>query len=276
MSKNFELMLRAGKSWEVAPAVEIEKPARPERVEGPKPVERVQPVQHIVPIRKKHWDGRRRRGRLDIDQLAREESFHLIQRIFFLQTQTPPRVVVFAGIDHGNGCSRICSQAAEALEGNSRGTVCLVDANFRTPSLSRVFNTTNHHGFSDSLAGEGPIRSFAKPLHTDSLWLLSSGSLAGGDSHGLLNSVRLKARFEELRNEFDYVLVDAPPLTHYSDAIALARVADGFVLVLEANSTRREAAVRISENLRAAQIRVLGAVLNKREFPIPDALYRKL
>jgi Mrp family chromosome partitioning ATPase len=92
----------------------------------------------------------------------------------------------------------------------------------------------------------------------------------------LLSANRLKARFEELRNDFDHVVVDAPPLTHYPDAIALARAADGFVLVLEANSTRREAAMRISENLHAAQVRVLGAVLNKRDFPIPDALYRKL
>ncbi|MGC2333798.1 MAG: CpsD/CapB family tyrosine-protein kinase [Candidatus Acidiferrales bacterium] len=263
MSKNFELMLRAGKSWEVAPALKIEKP---EKIERPQPA---------VPIRRKHWDGHRRRGRLDIDRLAQEESFQLIQRVFFLQTQTPPCVVVFASVDHGNGCSRICTQAAEMLETNGRGPVCLVDANFRSPSLSRVFNTANHHGLADSLFSDEPIRSFAKPLHTDRLWLLSSGSLAT-DSHGLLSSGRLRARFEELRNEFAHVVVDAAPLTHYPDAIALARAADGFVLVLEANSTRREAALRISDNLRRAQVRVLGAVLNKREFPIPDALYRKL
>jgi capsular exopolysaccharide synthesis family protein len=263
MSKNFELMLRAGKSWEVAPAVVIEKP---DKIEKP---------QHVVPIRKKHWDRRRRRGHLDIDRLAHEESFQLIQRIFFLQTQTSPRVVVFAGVDHGNGCSRVCTQAAEALESSGRGSVCLVDANFRSPSLARVFNVANHHGLADSLFSDEPIRSFAQPLHTEKLWLLSSGSLPT-NSHGLLSSGRLKARFEELRNEFDHVVVDAPPLTHYPDAVALARAADGFVLVLEANSTRREAAMRISENLRTAQIPVLGAVLNKREFPIPDALYRKL
>ena len=267
MSKNFELMLRAGKSWEVTPT-----PTPTPTIEKP---ERIERPQTVIPIRKKHWDGRRRRARLDVDRLAQEESFQLIQRVFFLQTQTAPRVVVFAGVDHGNGCTRICTQAAEALESNGRGPVCLVDANFRSPSLSRVFNTANHHGLADSLFSDEPIRTFAKPLHTDKLWLLSSGSLAT-DSHGLVSSGRLKARFEELRNEFDHVVVDAPPLTHYPDALALARAADGFVLVLEANSTRREAAIRISDNLRAAQIRVLGAVLNKREFPIPDALYRKL
>jgi Mrp family chromosome partitioning ATPase len=122
---------------------------------------------------------------------------------------------------------------------------------------------------------DGPIRSFAKPVRGDNLWLLSSGALAA-DSANLLNSEKLKTRFAELRKEFDFVLIDAPPLTRYSDALALGQLTDGFVLVLEANSTRREAAVKVSENLRAAQIRVLGAVLNKRTFPIPESLYNKL
>lgn len=268
MSKNFELMQRAGKIWEVAP------PPPPEKTE--KKLDRLERPASVVPIRKKTWDRRRRHvGRLDVDQLAREESLRLVQRIFLLQAQTPPRLVVFAGVDHGNGCSRICAQAAEALESNGRGSVCLVEANLRSPSLPKIFGTVNHHGLTDSLFSEESIRSFAKPLHSDGLWLLSCGSLAA-DSPALLNSGRLRSRFEELRNEFDYVIVDAPPLTHYSDAVAIGKLADGFVLVLEANSTRREAALRISDNLRAAQIRVLGAVLNKRTFPIPDRLYRKL
>jgi capsular exopolysaccharide synthesis family protein len=257
MSKNFELMQRAGKAWEVPPVIPPEKP--------------------VISINtgKKLNVRLRHNGRLDIDQLAREESLRLVQRVFLLQAQTPSRMVVFAGIDHRNGCSRICAQVVEVLESNGPGSVCLVEANFRSPSLSRIFGTTNHHGLTDSLVGEGPIRSFAKPLRSNKLWFLSSGSLAA-DSHALLNSSRLQDRFEELRNEFDYVVVDAPPLTHYSDAIALGKAADGFVLVLEANSTRREAALKIKEILRANQIHVLGAVLNKRTFPLPDVLYRNL
>jgi len=262
MSKNFELMQRLGRAWDVPPAPKIER------------MERREPV---LPIRRqKRWEGiRQHNGRLNVNQLAREESLRLVQHVFLLENQVPARVVVFAGIDHGNGCSRICAQVAEVLEGNGQGSVCLVEANLRSPSLPRVFGMANHHGLTDCLLGDGPIRAFAKPLSTGRLWLLPSGSYAP-DAHGLLGSGRMKARFDELRSEFDYVVVDAPPLTHYSDAVALGKMADGFVLVLEANSTRREAAIRISENLRAAQIRVLGAVLNKRTFPIPDALYRNL
>jgi Mrp family chromosome partitioning ATPase len=199
----------------------------------------------------------------------------LVQRIFLLQTQKPPRLVVFAAIDKGSGCSEICAQVAETLARNVRGSVCLVEANFRSPSLPQLFGTTNHFGLTEALLRDGPIRSFAKPLHAENLWLLSCGSVAV-DSPGLLNSDRIKVRFDELRKEFDYVLVDAPPLSPYADAITLGQLADGLVLVLEANSTRREAAVRVAENLRGAQIRVLAAVLNKRTFPIPESLYHRL
>jgi Mrp family chromosome partitioning ATPase len=71
-------------------------------------------------------------------------------------------------------------------------------------------------------------------------------------------------------------LIDSPPLNTYADGIALGQLADGLVLVLEANSTRREVALRVAEHLRAAQVRMLGAVLNKCSFPIPETLYNLL
>ena len=225
----------------------------------------------VMAIGKRHPDA----DGLDLDMLAGEEALRLVQRVFLLQAQEPPHMVVFAGIDHGNGCSRICVNVAETLAKNIRGSVCLVEANLRTPALPEMFGTTNHHGLTDALLNDGPIRSFAKLVRGENLWLLSSGALAA-DSAKLLNSERLKTRFAELREEFDFVLIDAPPLTPYSDAIALGRLTDGFVMVLEANATRREAASQVAENLRASNVRILGAVLNQRTFPIPETLYNKL
>jgi capsular exopolysaccharide synthesis family protein len=261
MSKNFELMQQAGLEQSLRPV----RPVRAPEV----------PFSPLRPAGNGHRNGHKKRMHLDINQFAREESLRLVQRIFLLQTQAPPRAVVFAGIDHGNGCSEICVSVAHTLANNVRGSICLLEANLRSPALPELFGTTNHHGLTDALLQEGPIRSFAKPLRGDNLWLLSSGSLAP-DSPKLLNSDRLKTRFAELRKEFDYVLIDAPPLTRYADAVGFGQITDGFVLILEANVTRREAALRVSENLRASGIHILGAVLNKRTFPIPESLYHKL
>ena len=93
---------------------------------------------------------------------------------------------------------------------------------------------------------------------------------------GLLHSDHAKQRMADLRKEFSYILIDAPPLNSYSEGVALGQFSDGLVLILEANSTKRDASCRIAERLRAMQVNILGAVLNKRTFPIPDVLYRRL
>jgi Mrp family chromosome partitioning ATPase len=206
---------------------------------------------------------------------SREESLKLVQRLFLTSEQAPPKAVMFAAIDSGNGCSRMCATAAQLLAENVSGSVCLMEGNFRTPSLPGLFGGTNHYGLADSLRQQGAIRSFAKRTERENLWLLSSGS-HGDDSLNLLSCDRMKERMLELRSEFSFVLIDAPPLNTYADGLVLGRLVDGVVLILEANATRREVALRIAESLRTANIRVLAAVLNKRTFPIPSALYKRL
>jgi Mrp family chromosome partitioning ATPase len=262
MSRNFELMQLAGRDAEFHRVRQVHETVPP-----------------INPLKEAEYAGSYRPAQrdatgLDLDELACEESLRLVQRTF-LQGQGAARTVVFAGVDHGNGCSRLCVRIAETLASNVTGSICLVDANLRTPSLPRLFGVSNHYGLTDSLLQPGPIRSFTKPLRNQKLWLLSCGSIAA-DSPRLLDSDLLQKRLVELREEFDYVLIDAPPLARYGDAIALGKLTDGLVMILEANSTRREVALAVSENLRAAGIKILGAVLNKRTFPIPERLYHLL
>lgn len=206
---------------------------------------------------------------------AEEEALRLVQHIFLLQTQEPPKIVIFAGIDHGNGCSQICASVAETLAANAGRPVCLVEANFHSPALAGLFGTVNYQGLTEVLRKKGSISSLATPVAQDNLWLLSSGTLAA-DSSNLLTSEYLSEKLEELRQDFKFVIIDAPPLTLYSDAIVLGQHSDGLVLVLEANRTRREAASAVAANLRTAGVPILAAVLNKRTFPIPAGLYSRL
>lgn len=216
-----------------------------------------------------------------------DRALRIVQNVFLLQTEAPPRLVVFAGVDHRTGCSRIAASVAASLAASGRGSVCLVEANFRSPGLPAMLGTTNHHGLTDALLATGGtagdaadgntdgIRSYAKEISDGRFWFLSAGALAP-DSPKLLNSDRLKQRLAELRKEFDFVLVDAPPLVRYPDGISLAQLSDGLVLVLEADATRREAAQVSMNNLRSAKVPVLAAVLNKRTYPIPEAIYKRL
>jgi Mrp family chromosome partitioning ATPase len=254
VSKNFELMQNIGLGLDKASAAELPHAT-------PIPVERSGP-------------RRSNAAPFQFDRQAHEECLQLVQRLFLLQSE-PPHSVVFAGVEHGNGCSWICAQTAELLSENTSGSVCLVEANLRSPSLTQIFGVANQRGLTDALVKDGPIGDFAKRLRRSNLWLLSCGSLTP-DFPSLLNSDRLKERLTELRNEFEYVVIDAPPLRQYGDAVTLGWLADGLVMVLEANSTRREFARQIAETLQATQIKILAAVLNKRTFPIPQILYKRL
>jgi Mrp family chromosome partitioning ATPase len=255
MSKNFELMQ------------EMLNEMQQETSPVPESARFVSPVSEL--------DSHKRHGSLDFDGVAQEECLKLVQRIFLGKTENPCRAVTFVGIDRASGCSQICGQTARILAANTSASVCVVEANFRTPSLPRFFGVSNHEGLADSLLGEGAIRGFAKQLKPSNLWLLSGGAVTAG-SPNLLNSDRLDVRMEDLRKEFDYILIDSPALNLYADAIAVGRVADGVVMVLQADSTRRESALKGLKSLREARIEVLGAVLNRRTFPIPDFVYRRL
>jgi protein-tyrosine kinase len=212
---------------------------------------------------------------LCVDEAAQAELLNLVQRVFQPGSDVSPRVVVFAGAGLGSGCGEICAHTAETLAAHKLGTVCLVDGNLRSPSLPDFFGVNNHYGLSDALREQGSIRGFSKQVGAENLWLLSSGSLAA-ESSSLLSGQGMKSRVAELRREFDYVLINVPALNTYADGIALGRLADGVVLIVEANCTRRESAGKVAESLRAAHITILGAILNKRTYPIPERLYRML
>jgi capsular exopolysaccharide synthesis family protein len=208
----------------------------------------------------------------ELASIAREEQMKLMQRVF-LNGKQGPRVVVFCGIEGGNGCSRVCAESAAALAAQTSGTVCLVDADLRSPTLHRLFGLNNGKGFAEAMLRCGPIREYSHQL--GNLWIMTSGAHTS-DPHMLLASETLRPRMKELREAFDFVLIDAPPLNPFADATKLSRLADGIVLVMEANSTRREAARKAKEDLNAADSRILAAVLNRRTYPIPEALYRRL
>ena len=255
MSKNYEL-LQADFRLGVAPTFAARTSSTAETIGARETVD----VAQVLP---------------NVEPEAREEALKLVQRLFLITQEKSPSAVVFAGIDSSVGCSWLCPVAAKLLASSIPGSVCLVEGNLRSPSLVDALKLDPDTGLVESLRMDGPIRKFTRQLGLDNLWLLPAGAPAQ-DCTVLLNSDRMRERVGELRAEFDYLIVSAPPLTAFADGMVLGGMADGVVLILEANSTRREAALRVTQNLRTTDIPVLGAVLNNRTFPIPTALYKRL
>ena len=141
--------------------------------------------------------------------------------------------------------------------------------------IHREFGVKNHYGLADALEVSKPVRGFVTQLSRSNLWLLSCGAEKKG-AQSLLGSERMRTLLPELQREFDYVLIDAPPLRGGDETIMLGRNAEGVVLVLRANASRRETARKAVHDLETANVRVLGAVLNHRTFPVPESIYKKL
>jgi len=213
--------------------------------------------------------------RLALGKQARDTTRHLVQKLYLVNTQQPPQAVVFAGVDQDNGCSQICAAVAETLVSETSKTVCVVEAHVQSPSLAGLFGVSPKRGFIDALLKNEPILDFTDPLIYGKLWLLSSGK-AGTEGFSSLPTDRLRERIGELRKEFDYLIIDSPPLSLYSDTLVLGQLSDGVVVVIEADSTRRKVALEVTENLRSSGVAVLAAVLNNRTLPIPKNIYDRL
>lgn len=212
---------------------------------------------------------------LEMDTRVRDEIGKLVQNLFRSPNVKGPRRVVFTGTESGNGCSWMCARISEILASQVHESVCVVDCNLRSPSLHQQFAIENHYGLSDALLRSDPIRQYARPLTRTNLWILSCGSTVEG-WQAQLASERMRQRLTELRAQFDYVLLDVAPLNICNDGIVLGGLSEGVVLVLKANSSRRETARKALQELQAANIPIFGAVLNQRTFPIPDGIYQRL
>lgn len=260
MSKNFELLQRVAKEeYFNGPDDRVPAPQKPPAVVPIKKEAAVPEIAKLVPVKKEPPDP---------------EITKLVQRLF-LQTgrESGPKVVSFSGIARDDRSSWICARAGEILAEQADTSVCMVEANFWSPQLHVHSSAANRIGLAEALTTQGPIRNFATPVCGQNLWLLPSGLVKPGFYPSI---ERYRERFAELRESFDYILVSAPPLSHETEAALIGKLADGVVLIVEANQNRRETVRRAKEQLESAKVQLLGAVLDQRTFPIPEKLYQRL
>ena len=267
MSRNFDLLRRAGKAEEL-----FDQPTAPASVADDAPVPLNKETFRFQAVKAEKAEPLPPAG--DIGKIAQKELTKLVGRLFVYPSSHAPRLVSFSSVE-GSGSSEICCQIAEALAAQGSASVCLVDANLHAPSLHHLFGVDKSPGLMDTLVKPGRIKDCAMHLGRENLWLVPPGH-TGAETLGLVAADQLRSRIKELKEEFDFVLIDAPPVNVGTDAIMLGQMTDGVILVLEANSTRRETARTAKETLEGANVKLLGAILNNRTFPIPDVLYRKL
>ena len=149
MSRNFELLSQLGRLHELVDSPQetpLAPPAAPQAVAAA-------PEDDTFPST----------PTLEMSGAVKDEIGRLVQSLF-LGPQGSRRVV-FAGTESGCGSTWMCAHAAEILA-QTRGTVCVMDCNLRTPGLHEQFGQQNHHGLSDALIGTGTIREYVCRVHS--------------------------------------------------------------------------------------------------------------
>jgi len=210
------------------------------------------------------------------DALRRAPQFHFspelmgfAQTVFLADSADTPHDVLFCGVDRENGSSQICLELGQLLAGFSGHSVCLVDGDVYDSQLSHRIKESRTSGQNDSWCnGCTQIE--------PNLWVADADSMDPTHRGVLAETDALKKKLIELKHAFYFVLISAPGINDRSDAGVLGQIVDATILVIEANSTRKAAALRAKKALEAMNVRLLGTVLNNRTFPIPEELYSKL
>ena len=188
---------------------------------------------------------------------------------------TRMKTILVTGTAHGGGTSTTAVNLATSLADNARTSVLIVDANLRTPGLHRFFNTDSANGMSELLDVRGEKNFGFKKIGDNELYLFPCG-IKRSKSDGYFESRRFDSFLDNVRNSFDYVIFDSAPVSGFPDAQTLCSKVDGVILVITYDKTRRQVAVRAKKELEDAGANILGVVINRRKYYIPDWIYRRL
>lgn len=141
--------------------------------------------------------------------------------------------------------------------------VLLVDADMRRPNQHNIHQLSNDFGIVNALLNPGAVLdTFVQSTDTENLWVLTTGPIPPNPAE-LLDSRHMTNLISQLKDKYDLVIFDTPPVLPRIDATILARAVDGVVLVVNAGLTRRDAANRAKATLAHAGGRILGVVLNR-------------
>ena len=185
------------------------------------------------------------------------------------------KTIMITSPAHGGGSTTTAVSFAKTMAQFCRLNVLLVDANLRSPRLHEVFNVEYNQGLADLLTKEKENSLLFKKVGHGNLYLIPCGKKTSGPL-AIFESTRFDKTLKLMREKFDYVILDAPPVSGYAETKVMGKKMDGVILVIESGKTRKQVATRAKQDLEDAGAKVLGVILNRRKHHIPEWIYQRL
>ncbi|SNB46144.1 CpsD/CapB family tyrosine-protein kinase [Geobacter sp. DSM 9736] len=206
---------------------------------------------------------------------AEKEMVSLYQSIVHSLADYPRKIIQFIGSVDGEGVSTIVREFAKLLATKLGKTVLILDAAHRRPTQHLFCEIAHEHGWKDVVEGSQPVDKGICYAGVPNLFLSPIAQDATLPSH--IYNLPVANRFLlELKQKFDFVLIDSSAATSSPDCLAITRSADGVVLVVAAEKTRWQVVESVKAKIEKNGGNIIGMVLNKRRYYIPKSFYRHL
>jgi len=204
-----------------------------------------------------------------------DEMTSLLHQLEFLFADSSHKLIQFMGARRGEGVSTIVREFAKIAVEKFGKSVLILDSAYQDPARRINLNVTCEYGWLDLLE-KGELLDPAFFRYGDSNLYFAPISVQASLCPPVKDIPGNITAWEQLREKFDLILIDSSSDENTSESIALSRNVDGVVLVLEAGKTPRRVAESIKKKILANGGAVLGVVLNKRRYYIPEFLYKRI
>jgi len=173
----------------------------------------------------------------------------------------------------GEGKTVTCANLAVVLAEREERRTILVDCDLRKASLAKLLNANKTPGVVEILRGAASPAEAIQSTAFPNLFFMPAGQASSQEVGEMLGRPELEDLFHQLRRDYDYVLIDTPPINKTPDAGMIGRFAKQAIIVVRMNKTRRESVEKAKRSLHAAQVEVNGIILTARKYHIPKYLY---
>ncbi len=210
-------------------------------------------------------------SRLDVEA----DMVQLYQSVRDHSSVNARKIFQFIGSTAREGTSTLAREFARTVALKLGKSVLLLDADPESPTHHSAFNIKATHGIKEVIKEGASIVEALYRVDETSLFIgaISIDSAYGAD---LFDSPRIDGIWEQLKKRFDVIVVDSPPADSSPVGLAVCRTVDGVIVVLEAEKTRWPVVMSTKKRILQNGGTILGVVLNKRKYHIPDWVYRRL
>jgi polysaccharide biosynthesis transport protein len=181
--------------------------------------------------------------------------------IFQSRPGEPPKTLLFTSGTNGEGKTMTVANTAIMLAQMDL-QVLVLDADLRRPSCHKAFRVKGGPGLTDFLTGQEELDNVIKPTSIANLFVLNCGLTAPNPTE-LVGSKRMSETLAALKDYYDFILIDAPPVLPVSDAVILSSLADGTILVVRGQATPKHLVRTAIAQLGNNRAKILGVVLNR-------------